>query len=255
MDNYFLFRINVYYIFYKGTLTTFTGLNNDTVDTHNMKWKPFRGIVRKTGPGLAIQEVLYGFIMALIYITAARIGVLQYSSTTNLIILIIGMNFTWGLIDAVIFYLIDVLDQRKFVRIMSNDDIPHDLKVRMMLDEFSGTPLDILEPESERRICEMIISERLEGQKELRNERRDMRDSAIACFLITLMTTIPIIIPLMVLDDIGTALFAASALSSICLFFTGYRMDRYLGINKWTAGLFLTAIGWTITILATFTGG
>ena len=73
-----------------------------------MDRNPFRGIVRKTGPGLAIQEVLYGFIMALIYVTAARIGILRYTDTLNLVILIIGMNFTWGFIDAVVFYMVDV---------------------------------------------------------------------------------------------------------------------------------------------------
>ena len=94
-----------------------------------MEHRPFRGIVRKTGPGLAIQEVLYGFIMALIYVTAARIGVLSYTDTTNLVILIIGMNFTWGLIDAVVFYIVDVFDQTKFIRIMSACNLPHEKKV------------------------------------------------------------------------------------------------------------------------------
>ncbi len=216
---------------------------------------PFRGIVRNTGPGLAIQEILYGFIMALIYVTAARIDILHYSDTVDLIILIMGMNFTWGAIDAVIFYMIDVFNQRKFVRIMSACDLDHERKVEMMLDEFSGTPLDILEPEDERRICGMILSQRLESEEEQRKDRRAMRDSAVSCFVITILTTLPIIIPLAVIPDIDTALLVASSLSSICLFFIGFRMEKYLGVNRWVAGLFLTMVGWIITILATFTGG
>ncbi|MGN0098295.1 MAG: hypothetical protein ACI38Y_03085 [Candidatus Methanomethylophilaceae archaeon] len=220
-----------------------------------MEHNPFRGIVRKTGPGLAIQEVLYGFIMALIYVTAARIGILRYTDTLNLVILIIGMNFTWGLIDAVVFYMVDVFNQRKFVRIMSACDLPYDRKVEMMLDEFSGTPLDILDPEDERRICEDILSKTVESESERLSDRRAMRDSAIACFLITILTTVPIVVPLLLIGDIDIALTVASCLSSICLFFIGFRMERYLGVNRWNAGLFLTAVGWTITIAATFTGG
>lgn len=220
-----------------------------------MEHNPFRGIVRKTGPGLAIQEVLYGFIMALIYVTAARISILRYTDTLNLVILIIGMNFTWGLIDAVVFYMVDIFNQRKFVRIMSACDLPHDRKVEMMLDEFSGTPLDILDPEDERRICEDILSKTVESESERLSDRRAMRDSAIACFLITILTTVPIVVPLLLIGDIGTALTVASCLSSICLFFIGFRMERYLGVNRWIAGLFLTAVGWMITIAATFTGG
>ena len=220
-----------------------------------MDHNPFRGIVRKTGPGLAIQEVLYGFIMALIYVTAARIGILRYTDTLNLVILIIGMNFTWGLIDAVVFYMVDVFDQRKFVRIMSACDLPHERKVEMMLDEFSGTPLDILDPEDERRICEEILSKTMESESERLSDRRAMRDSAVACFIITILTTIPIVVPLLLIEDTEIALTVASGLSSICLFFIGFRMERYLGVNRWAAGLFLTAIGWAITITATFTGG
>ncbi|MGN0137698.1 MAG: hypothetical protein ACI381_03715 [Candidatus Methanomethylophilaceae archaeon] len=220
-----------------------------------MDRNPFRGIVRKTGPGLAIQEVLYGFIMALIYVTAARIGILRYTDTLNLVILIIGMNFTWGLIDAVVFYMVDVFDQRKFVRIMSACDLPHERKVEMMLDEFSGTPLDILDPEDERRICEEILSKTMESESERLSDRMAMRDSAVACFIITILTTIPIVVPLLLIEDTEIALAVASGLSSICLFFIGFRMERYLGVNRWAAGLFLTAIGWAITITATFTGG
>ena len=220
-----------------------------------MDHNPFRGIVRKTGPGLAIQEVLYGFIMALIYVTAARIGILRYTDTLNLVILIIGMNFTWGLIDAVVFYMVDVFDQRKFVRIMSACDLPHERKVEMMLDEFSGTPLDILDPEDERMICEEILSMTMENESERLSDRRAMRDSAVACFIITILTTIPIVVPLLLIEDTEIALTVASGLSSICLFFIGFRMERYLGVNRWAAGLFLTAIGWAITITATFTGG
>lgn len=220
-----------------------------------MEKRIFRGIVSKTGPGLAIQEVLYGFIMALIYVTAARIGVLQYSDTTNLIILIIGMNFTWGAIDAVVFYLIDVFNQRKFIRLMTTCDLSRESRIDMMVDEFDGTPMALLKPDSRREICERILDEQLECDECIRQGRRDMRDSAFACFVITILTTIPIVLPLALIPDIEIALFFASSLSSICLFFIGFRMEKYLGVNRWVAGLFLAALGWSITLISTFTGG
>lgn len=220
-----------------------------------MEKRIFRGIVSKTGPGLAIQEVLYGFIMALIYVTAARIGVLQYSDTTNLIILIIGMNFTWGAIDAVVFYLIDVFNQRKFIRLMTTCDLSRESRIDMMVDEFDETPMALLKPDSRREICEMILVEQLECDECIRQGRRDMRDSAFACFVITILTTIPIVLPLALIPDIEIALFFASSLSSICLFFIGFRMEKYLGVNRWVAGLFLAALGWSITLISTFTGG
>ncbi len=216
----------------------------------------FRGIVRKTGPGLAMQEILYGFIMALIFVTAARIGVLHYSGRLELLLLIIGMNFTWGAIDAVVFYMVDVFNQRKFIRLMNNRGTKdRDFLIDRMLDEFSGTPLDILDPESEREICEAILYKELEGEDEIVKDRKAMRDSALACFLITVITLVPIVVPIALVDDINTGLMLASSFSAISLFFVGFRMERYIGINRWISGLMLTGVAWAITIVSTFTGG
>lgn len=55
-----------------------------------------RGLVKMTGLALALQELMYGFIMELIFVSAARIGILDYGSATHLAITIIGMNATWG---------------------------------------------------------------------------------------------------------------------------------------------------------------
>ena len=74
----------------------------------SMSLSPFRRLVGITGVSLALQELLYGLIMALIFITAARVGVLHYTDRENLVILIMGMNLTWGAIDAIVFYLLDI---------------------------------------------------------------------------------------------------------------------------------------------------
>ena len=64
-------------------------------------------LVRNTGRGLALQEALYGFIMAMLFVTAASFGLIKVSSNGQMIMLIIGMDFSWGLIDMIIFYFID----------------------------------------------------------------------------------------------------------------------------------------------------
>lgn len=216
----------------------------------------FKGIVRNTGPALALQEVLYGFIMALIFVSAARMGILHYESRMELVLMIVGMNFTWGAIDATVFYLIDVFNQRKFVRLMDNTDaIGRERAAEMLMEEFSGTPLDILDPDDERAVCMSILDKRMESRDDMAADRRDMRNSAIGCFLITVLTTIPIVLPIVLVDEIKTGLAFASVLSAIILFFVGYRMERYTGVNRWVMGIFLTGVSWAITIIATFTGG
>ncbi len=221
-----------------------------------MRLSPFEGIVSKTGPGLAIQEVLYGFIMGLIFVTAARVGVLDYPGKVHLAVLIIGMNLTWGAIDAVVFYLVGMFDQRNFVRIMSNpENLDETERIRLLEYAFSGTPLDLLEPESEREICRNILKQKMQSEEQMAADRRALMESSIACFIITALTIIPIILPILLVEDVATGLAASSALSSIVLFFIGFKLEKYVGVNRWVLGFGLAGVSWAITIVSTFTGG
>ena len=95
----------------------------------------------------------------------------------------------------------------------------------------------------------------VEDESERAKDRREMRHSAIACFIITASTIIPVIVPLLLIDDIMDALLMSSCLSAVVLFFVGYMTGDDLGLNRMKFGLVLTMISWAITIVATFTGG
>ena len=216
-----------------------------------------RGLVNMTGPALALQELMYGFIMELIFVTAARIGILDYGSAIDLVMMIIGMNATWGAIDAVIFYLIDAFSERNHARIIDSarESGNREEAVEYLLDAFSGTPLDALLPEDERMICEKILDCRTEDAEGMSRDRRAMALSSLGCFIITLLTVVPIALPILLIQDTVLALGVASGLSSVILFFVGYCMKYHYATNGWATGLFLAGVSWAITIIATFTGG
>lgn len=216
------------------------------------------GLIAMTGPGLALQELLYGFIMELIFVTAARIGMLDYGDAGALVLMIVGMNATWGAIDAVVFYLIDSFGARKHVMMINKGKMGGQDKeeaIAYLVEEFGGTPMDALAPEEERRICEEILRCRTEDSYGMSKDRRDMALSSLGCFIITFLTIIPVAVPILLIQPIELALGVASGLSSVILFFVGYKMKDYFSVNGWVMGLFLTGVSWAITIVATFTGG
>lgn len=215
---------------------------------------PIRRLVNHAGVTLALQELLYGFIMALIFVSAARMGILELDSKEHLILLITGMNLTWGAIDAVVFYIIGVLDQRKQLAILS-DDIPREERLRMLMDEMEGTAVDILSDEDARRICDTMLDMHIQDSKGMKGDRSILAKSCVACFIITAVTLIPVVVPLALIEDLNTGLMVASCLSSVMMFFSGYHTGRIIGARPMRFGLLMTAIAWTITIIATFTGG
>ena len=213
-----------------------------------------RRIWNNTGPDLVMQELLYGFIMALLFVTATRAGVIPFEGKLDLCLLIIGMNVTWGAIDAILFYMIDVFNQRRFINIMNSCGTRGDC-VDAMMDEFGGTPLDILDPEDERKVCEMILESRIAEGFDLRRDRRDMAYSAIGCFLVTVLTIFPVIIPILVLPDIGTGTAVASLVSAALLFLVGWDMGDRLGTSRLKTGLAVLCVATVLILVGTFTGG
>lgn len=213
-----------------------------------------RRIWNNTGPDLIMQELLYGFIMALLFVTATRAGVIPFEGRLDLCLLIIGMNVTWGAIDAILFYMIDVFNQRRFINIMNSCGTRGDC-VDAMMDEFGGTPLDILDPEDERKVCEMILESRIAEGFDLRRDRRDMAYSAIGCFLVTVLTIFPVIIPILVFPDIGTGTAVASLVSAALLFLVGWDMGDRLGTSRLKTGLAVLCVATVLILVGTFTGG
>ena len=128
-----------------------------------------RSIVSRTGPGLALQEMMYGFIMALLFISASRFGIINFSSATDIIILMVGMDFTWGAIDCILFFVIDVLDQRRMLNYMRSD-IPLEQKAEMMADDFDNSPLDLVDTEQKLEACRKIAELDIESEEEMNGE-------------------------------------------------------------------------------------
>jgi len=220
----------------------------------------FQGIVRRviamTGPGVALQELLYGFIMALIFVYAARLEIVFFDTWMHFAVVEIGMIATWGTIDGIVFYFIALCNRRRYGRIISNADGEDDeLRTALLMDEFSSTPLDVLPDKEKEAICRSILDKELQSAAESRSDDRTMLQCSVGCLLISLSTLVPILIPVIVIEDFMLGLEVASVLSSVVLFFIGYFMSSYLGSNRWLTGLTLMGMSLVISLISTYTGG
>ena len=64
------------------------------VDHHHPMLGLLKKIILMTGPGTALQELLYAIIMALIFVYAARFGIVEFESVPDFIIVEFGMIAT-----------------------------------------------------------------------------------------------------------------------------------------------------------------
>ncbi len=220
-----------------------------------MAFEAIKKLIHATGPSTALQELLYGFIMALIFVYATRFGILDYEDPLDFLIVITGMNATWGVIDGIILYYLAVCSQRRYIKILSDKGGDRERKINELMDEFGSTPLDVLQNEDMRKICETMLDRGLQSEEDSREDRRSMMYSSIGCIIVTLMTLIPFYVVLLLVPDFMFALKVVSFVVSAILFFIGYYMGPYLGVNRWIAGITLMLISLSIALISTFTGG
>ncbi len=217
--------------------------------------RPVRFFIKSAGPGLIVQEAMYGFIMALIFVTATRLGVFGDITSTHLLLMILGMNLTWGAIDMIVFYLVDEGEHYQMHRFMQTRD-PGKYTVKELLDEdFSGTVLDSMYEEDRRKVYDIVLSSEHVPDECYRRKRRELLQSAVVAFLVTSLTIVPFAICLLLIPDMNDALLVSAVMASLCLFFIGYRMGPYLGKAGMRFGLVVALISLAITVVATFTGG
>ena len=214
-----------------------------------------RFFVRSAGPGLVVQEAMYGFIMALIFVTATRFGVFGDISKEHLLMMILGMNITWGAIDMVVFYMVDEGEHYQMHRFLQTRD-PGLYSVKDLLDEdFSGTVLDSMYEEDRQRVYDIVLSSECVPDDCYGQKRKDLLKSAFVAFLVTALTVVPFALCLLLIPDMKDALLASAVMASLCLFGIGYRMGPYLGKNGMHFGFAIAVVSLVITIVATLTGG
>ena len=139
---------------------------------------------------------------------------------------------------------------------MSNEvNMDKETRLDIIIDEFSNTPLDILDDKDKREVCEIILTKKMQSEESAKGDRRDLLVSSLGCILISLVALIPIILPVMVIDDMNEGLSAVSTITSLILFIVGYKIAPYMGTNKWLTAFTITGITLAIALISVFTGG
>lgn len=205
-----------------------------------------------------IQEATYGFIMALTFVISARLGLVSFSSRSALIGAIVAMDFVWGAIDMYIFYRVDKMSQDRRIellrRIYSSDDRE---RYRQELgDDLEEGIVGLTSDETKHLVENTIMGGSPEPWYEVRSDRRRYAFNAVTAFVVTLLTAVPAAICLTFIEDDTLAYLSTSVVSSLALFFTGYRLSPLESrtARLWT-GATTAAIALVLTVFAAYLGG
>ena len=205
-----------------------------------------------------LNEALFGLVMALSFTLGASLIVAEGANATRaLLVAVIGCNLAWGLIDGGIFLMSSLCERSRKARLLA--------EVRTAPDEAAA--IELIGGELDERLAPLGTAEDrtrlyqglLPRLARLPTERVRVTLAdfmgALATFVVVALTTIPAVVPFLLIDDLLLALRVSNGLLIALLFVIGFMWARTSHANPWLFGSAFLMAGIAMVLIALALGG
>jgi hypothetical protein len=202
-----------------------------------------------------ISEVLFGLIMVLTFTGSLSAAESGRAEVRTMLIGALGCNLAWGLIDAIM-YLMGSLSERAAslrvvvaVRGAATDDEAGSVIARALPPVVASvlTPYDL-----QRIRAKLNRMPGPFGRPQLKT--RDWL-GAVAVFLLVFTSTIPVVLPFVLLDDAIVALRVSNVIAIAMMFLVGYAFGRVAGYRPLVTAGSMVLLGIVLVALTIALGG
>ncbi|MGO4391735.1 hypothetical protein AB4Z46_10315 [Variovorax sp. M-6] len=202
-----------------------------------------------------VSESLFGLFMALTFVGAVSVAESGREDIRKLFVAALGCNLAWGLVDAVMYLVRTVTDRGRWLTLVRS--------VRAAADAESGRRL--IAGDLSRVGARFVMSAELEAirgrilalasvparPKLLRGDLL----AALGIFLIVVASTFPVVLPFMLIQDVGFAKALSRAIALAMLFVGGVALGRYAGYGSWRVGFMMAGLGTALVAAVIALGG
>jgi hypothetical protein len=201
------------------------------------------------------SEILFGLIMALTFTCSLSVAEAGQSEVRTMLIGALGCNLAWGIIDGV-FYLMACLAERgealmTLRAILSATDRKQ--AENLITGALPPVVAQLLSPgEVDTIRARLQATSKPPAAASL---RRDEWLAALYKAVLVLLSTGPVVLPFVLIQDAGLALRVSNGIAMGLLFFAGYRLGQVSGRRPWLLGLITVAIGAAMVGLCIALGG
>jgi VIT family len=202
-----------------------------------------------------VSEILFGLIMVLTFTGTLGAAEAGREDVRLMLIGALGCNLAWGIIDAV-FYLMGCMADRgrviialRALRMTSDPQQAH----RLISEALPPLIASVMRP-AELEEIRARLTELPEPPKSARLSKEDWRGAA-GVLLLVFLSTFPVAIPFMLLDDAVLALRISNAIAILMLFLMGYAFGRLTERNPFGVGLFMVLFGILLVAMTIALGG
>lgn len=202
-----------------------------------------------------ISEVIFGLIMVLTFTGAISVSNDGEQEIRELLWAALSCNVAWGLVDAVM-YVMNVLFERgyslKVIRKLKQSDNKE--TARGILKEGIQPIVSALMKDEELDQLGERIKQLPEPSKKVLLSGKDIL-AGVQIFLLVFLCTFPVVIPFLIIEDVGTALRTSNGVTLLLLFIGGYKLAKYAGFRPFLSALIYMLIGLFLIVFTIALGG
>lgn len=202
-----------------------------------------------------VAEVLFGLIMVLTFTGSLSVAESDRAEVRTMLIGALGCNCAWGIIDGILYLMGRLAEQGRGSRAWralraAPDQAAAQRVIASVLPPGLAAALGSEELEAMRH--------KLEQAPEPPARPRLPKDAwlgALGVFLWVFLTTFPVAIPFIFMQDAGSAMRVSNAIAIVLLFLTDWAFGRCAGHRPWLTGLSMVVLGTVLVSLTIALGG
>ena len=190
-----------------------------------------------------VTEVIFGLLMAMTFTGTISVATAGQEAERTMMVAALGCNLAWGLADALM-YLLRTLIERTRNRTLHTS-------LCGATDAATGQALiaEALPP----RIAAVVGTDDLESLRRRVLEFSSMPlpprlgwddfKGAVGVFLLVVLSTFPLVVPFLVLDQTALAVRVSNLVGLGVLFIAGWVLAKYAGAKPWQGAIALAVTG------------
>jgi hypothetical protein len=202
-----------------------------------------------------ISEVLFGLVMVLTCTGTLSVMTAGRAEVKTMMLAALGCNLAWGIIDAGL-YVMGCLEERgRSLLTMRSIQQTSDADAgRRAIAEVLPQSLAPLFSQAELESVRQTIKSLPASSQGPRLTWDDILGGVAIC-LIVFLSTVPVIVPFLFIDDVRPALRVSNAVAIGMLFMCGYAFAQCTGLRPWSTGIAMVAVGCLMVGVAIMLGG
>ena len=193
--------------------------------------------------------------MVLTFTGSLSIAQAGHEDVRTMLIGALGCNFVWGIIDGVLFLMGAAADHSRdlaIFRALRNSSHPEQSR-RLIADALPSVIASTLTPDELETMRRRLAD--LPTPPERQPLTREAWLGAIAVFVLVFVSTMPVVVPFVLIPNAVRALRVSNAIAVVMLFITGYAFARMTGRSGWLMGTAMVLLGATLASLTIALGG